>query len=128
MKVWECAYDLIDYLATEDTVLPYGCRVLELGCGIGLPGTLALLCGAECVHFQDYNREVLSCLTICSVLASIKSGQPKLNSGQTEIAGQATQLELSMDSLASKAKFYYGDWGTLLRELPYDIILTSETN
>ncbi len=28
-----------------------GKRVLELGCGHGLPGILALMCGAE-VHFQ----------------------------------------------------------------------------
>ena len=139
MKVWECAYDLVDYLATEDTVPLCGRRVLELGCGIGLPGTFALLCGAECVHFQDFNREVLSCLTIPSVLASIKSGQPKLNSGRTEIADQTSintsdaQSELNRDSLGSKAKFYYGDWGDFVQGrvtsggLPYDIILTSET-
>lgn len=28
-----------------------GCRVLELGCGHGMPGIVAALCGAE-VHFQ----------------------------------------------------------------------------
>lgn len=30
-----------------------GLRVLELGCGAGLPGIVALLHGA-CVDFQDY--------------------------------------------------------------------------
>lgn len=36
-------------------------RVLELGCGHGLPGLLCLLAGAE-VHFQDYNGEVCLCV------------------------------------------------------------------
>ena len=66
MKIWECTHDLIDYLSTDSTVSLSGSCVLELGCGIGLPGIFALMSGAECVHFQDYNHEVLNCLTIPS--------------------------------------------------------------
>ena len=131
MKIWECAYDLIDYLATEPHSIPplAARRVLELGSGIGLPGIFALLCGAECVHFHDYNREVLSCLTIPSVLASLISGRPKLKIGQTNQCGMVT----AMESASSKTKFYFGDWADFATshsasgELPYDIILTSET-
>ena len=51
---------------------------------------------------------------------------------QTSINTSDAQSELNRDSLGSKAKFYYGDWGTVQGHvtsggLPYDIILTSET-
>ncbi len=36
-----------------------GKRVLEIGCGQGLPGVMALKVGAAKVVFQDYNAEVL---------------------------------------------------------------------
>ena len=126
MKVWECAYDLVDYLASGDSPPLSRHRVLELGCGIGLPGIFSLLTGAEVVHFHDYNREVLSCLTIPSALASFVSGRPELKSGQTGQTG-------ILDQLADKTKFYYGDWADFVTshcesvESPYDIILTSET-
>ena len=140
MKVWECAHDLVDYLATESSISLQGCRVLELGCGVGLPGIFALLSGAKCIHFQDFNREVLSCLTIPSVLASLKSGQARINSGQTTVkSGQACfksgseAVEQDTASLISRIRFYFGDWAefalahTESGESPYDIILTSET-
>lgn len=59
-KVWECTQDLGDYLtALNDN----GCAVidefvnetvLDLGCGAGLLGIMALKIGASTVHFQDY--------------------------------------------------------------------------
>ena len=85
MKIWECTHDLIDCLSTDSTVSLYGSRVLELGCGMGLPGILALMSGAECVHFQDYNREVLNCMTIPSVLASVKLGRLIANNREVDI-------------------------------------------
>ena len=131
MKIWECAYDLIDYLATEQNSIPLcGSRVLELGCGIGLPGIFALLYGAQCVHFHDYNREVLSCLTIPSVLASSISGQPRLRTGQPGLKTRQTSVT---ETVASQTKFFFGDWADFATshsksgEAPYDIILTSET-
>lgn len=59
-KVWECTQDLGDYLTALDE---NGCApidefvnhtVLDLGCGAGLLGILALKIGASAVHFQDY--------------------------------------------------------------------------
>ena len=62
-KLWECAVDLAQYLCREyslDKLITsktdpnfelVGKRVLELGCGQGLPGIVPLLAGAE-VHFQ----------------------------------------------------------------------------
>jgi predicted nicotinamide N-methyase len=40
LKLWECAIDLIRYLR-EEAVSLQGVRVLELGCGHGLPGVYA---------------------------------------------------------------------------------------
>ena len=123
MKIWECAYDLVDYLATDDSIPVTGRRVLELGCGIGLPGIYSLVRGAESVHFHDYNHEVLSCFTIPSVLANFRTGRPKLRTGQPELK----------TSPALRTKFYYGDWADFATSHnasggnPYDIILTSET-
>ena len=36
-----------------------GKRVLELGCGQGLPGIMAMKAGASHVVFADFNDEVL---------------------------------------------------------------------
>jgi ribosomal protein L11 methylase PrmA len=35
-----------------------GKRVLDLGCGSGLLGILAMQLGAESVHFQDYVSKI----------------------------------------------------------------------
>lgn len=52
LKVWECSYDLIKYLLNEKISFA-GKMVLDLGCGAGIVGLLALLKGSN-VHFQDY--------------------------------------------------------------------------
>lgn len=59
-KVWECTQDLGDYLTVPNDD---GCTVidefrnktvLDLGCGAGLLGILALKIGSATIHFQDY--------------------------------------------------------------------------
>ena len=121
LKIWECAFDLIEYMA-ESRFQFQGLRVLELGCGVGLPGLLALVSGAACVHFQDYNPEVIKFVTIPNALLN-------------EWNGSETQTGTS---LASKCRFFTGDWDnftTLVKSsessainvLSYDVILTSET-
>ena len=121
LKIWECAFDLTEYLA-ESRFHFQGLRVLELGCGVGLPGLLALVSGAACVHFQDYNPEVIKFVTIPNALLNERSG----NETQTGT------------SLVSKCRFFSGDWdnftalvksseGSLINVPCYDVILTSET-
>lgn len=51
LKLWECTHDLATYL---DSSQLSGKSVLDLGCGIGLLGILALRMNAETVYFQDY--------------------------------------------------------------------------
>lgn len=75
-KVWECTHDLGDYLtALNDNGWAIigefvDKTVLDLGCGAGLLGILALKFGASMVHFQDYvslmGRPFYSRSPICS--------------------------------------------------------------
>jgi hypothetical protein len=108
--------DLARYLVDE--VFPGPCkepvRALELGCGHGLPGIVALLAGAT-VDFQDYNEEVLHMLTAPTVAANWRTNR-------------------GLDAEAPPARYFCGDWGTLgplLADLglagAYDVILTTET-
>lgn len=60
-KIWECTQDLGDYfinpMNASDSLykLCKGKHVLDLGCGAGILGILALKAGAY-VHFSDYVR------------------------------------------------------------------------
>ena len=106
LKAWECAFDLVRFLS-ETGVDFSGKSVLELGCGVGLPGIYSMMTGADRVHFQDYNSEVLQFVTIPSLL---------LNVGEKPVG--------------EKCRFYSGDWSNLASVCSgqyYDIILTSET-
>ena len=107
LKVWECAFDLVEYLA-ESGIDFSGVNILELGCGAGLPAIFALIKGAKEVHFQDYNPEVIDNVTIPSVLLNIPGSK----------------------SADCGCRFYSGDWSNLIELIPsgrYDVILTSET-
>ncbi|KAH6778180.1 putative methyltransferase family protein [Perilla frutescens var. hirtella] len=112
LKLWEGSLDLIAALSSEmqNGRLSFtGKRVLELGCGHGLPGIFACLKAAAAVHFQDFNAEVLQCLTIPNVTANIeKEGH-----------------------INSETRFFSGDWGevhcVLDQAAGYDVILMAET-
>lgn len=139
LKLWEGSLDLVKTLRTEvqDGKLSIiGKRVLELGCGHGLPGIFACLMGASVIHFQDFNSEVLECLTIPNVNANM---QKKSQSSSTMNEQKCDQVE---------TRFFAGDWNDMHRILPhvlrdeyrgnrdeepdrqpegYDIILMAET-
>eukprot|EP00879_Flechtneria_rotunda_P004231 GHRR01004479.1.p1 GENE.GHRR01004479.1~~GHRR01004479.1.p1 ORF type:complete len:304 (+),score=70.11 GHRR01004479.1:120-1031(+) len=124
-KLWEGAIDLCNYLiqiyqmtpdimqyTAPDTSLR-GKKVLELGCGHGLPGILCLLAGAT-VHYQDYNKQVMTSLTIPNV--------------------QANLARVPQGGFRERARYFAGDWQAVGQMLAmsglgghYDIILTAET-
>ncbi|XP_041365983.1 histidine protein methyltransferase 1 homolog [Gigantopelta aegis] len=107
-KVWECGVDLANFLCDQCIEIA-GKRVLELGCGAGLPGLCAMKKDAKAVHFQDYNSEVIEYLTVKNVLLNNKD--------------------------KCECRFFSGDWSTLVNAISpnnpkpcsYDIILTAET-
>ncbi|XP_009625430.1 uncharacterized protein LOC107783878 [Nicotiana tabacum] len=132
LKLWEGSLDLVKTLNSEmqsGQLSLTGKRVLELGCGHGLPGIFACLKGARAVHFHDFNAEVLQCLTIPNVNANIQ------------------QNLLATDNDSAEVRFFASDWSEAHLILPhvladeggtkscktvdkaagYDIILMAET-
>ncbi|KMT14815.1 hypothetical protein BVRB_3g065400 [Beta vulgaris subsp. vulgaris] len=129
LKLWEGSLDLVKALHSEiqkGDLSFEGKKVLELGCGHGLPGIFACLKGAGSVHFQDFNAEVLKCLTLPNVNANLPSG--------TSVSDNC------------KIRYFAGDWGEVDCILPhartdskdaassndnatpgYDLILMAET-
>jgi SAM-dependent methyltransferase len=113
LKTWECSIDLLHLLKIEsDAIKGSGIkRILEVGCGSGLPGIYCYqMCreGIEQIVFQDFNCAVLETVTLPNFL---------LNASIVEDG-------------TSKLKFYYGDWFGLPSQLEaksFDLILTSET-
>lgn len=123
-KLWEGALDMCRLLRQEfeigDDLFTspslagklQGMKVLELGCGHGLPGILCLLAGAT-VHFQDYNPQVLHELTMPNVRANLA----RLPPGRSR----------------PNARYFSGDWastGAMLNSKGlgghYDVVLASE--
>ncbi|KAG5188234.1 hypothetical protein JKP88DRAFT_353472 [Tribonema minus] len=141
LKVWECSVDLIEYMLDRPEVYGpekmAGKRVIELGCGHGLPGVYALRQGAHVV-FTDYNREVLEHATIPNVRANCPEALPSSLSIDTSggrgggmSAGQGSAQ--GVVNAGGRAAFYFGDWGGLPEMLAddgeerFDLILTAET-
>ncbi len=110
-KVWECSVDLLQFLMEKNAEINFsGKRVVEMGCGQGLPGIWALLHGAE-VYFQDYNKEVLEEATLPCIQHNIQ-----LNG-------------CDASKVMANCKLVSGDWAELMHTLgvKFDYILTSET-
>ncbi|GAB2295670.1 hypothetical protein Dimus_029824 [Dionaea muscipula] len=135
LKLWEGSLDLVKALDSkvQSGDLSFeGKRVLELGCGHGLPGIFACLKGAAVVHFQDFNQEVLMCLTIPNVHANLPEQFQPLHSNAEK------------STVGPEIRFFAGDWSEVNNILPnarvtdsslshtilapgYDIILMAET-
>eukprot|EP01018_Ginkgo_biloba_P040386 Gb_36518 [translate_table: standard] len=92
-----------------------------LGCGHGLPAIFACLKGAATVHFQDFNAEVLRCLTIPNV--NVNLGQA-CEQQCCQSDGEVTLTSLT--TLAPDVHFYAGDWGELHTLL--SVVSTSPTD
>ncbi|XP_015201712.2 histidine protein methyltransferase 1 homolog [Lepisosteus oculatus] len=133
LRIWECTFDLLGYLESEGVTFS-GKKVLDLGCGAGLLGILALKRGAQEVHFQDYNSTVIEALTLPNVLLNIEEeeeegeGKSSSPSPKRRATGLQTRAELA------RCRFFSGDWASFLTLLlssgpppKYDMILTSET-
>nr|XP_043639689.1 histidine protein methyltransferase 1 homolog [Erigeron canadensis] len=109
-KSWDSSFDLTNVLKQEirDAQLSFrGKRVLELGCGYGLPGIFACLKGASVVHFQDLNAEAIRCTTIPNVLANLQQARDR-QSRQPE-----SSLTPSRQIISPTVHFYAGEWDEL---------------
>ncbi|EGG23865.1 peptidase M20 family protein [Cavenderia fasciculata] len=100
-KLWECAIDLINYII-EQSIPLQGLKVLEIGCGHGLPALFCRL-NNSIVTCQDYNEEVIKTLT---------------------------QPNTILNDIQNNVTFISGDWkhvNQLLGKEKFDLILTSDT-
>lgn len=138
LKVWECTYDLLDLIEKDGETFG-GKTVLDLGCGAGLLGILALKRGALQVHFQDYNSTVIEQLTVPNVMLNcqdddevdsdddsegkgkgkiqdgFKGKSKKKHEGEDGVSlPKKKALDLSQHPDLTKCRFFSGDWSTFL--------------
>lgn len=114
LKTWECSIDLLQFLNEKKVGSEVVSKVLEIGCGSGLPG---IFCYKQFLRssfeeedglflFQDFNQNVLETVTLPNIL---------LNAPEVDL---------------KHLKFFHGNWNGLIGKLPencFDLILTSET-
>ncbi|NWV67622.1 MET18 methyltransferase, partial [Malurus elegans] len=138
MKIWECTFDLTDYFSEAEIEFTNK-TVLDLGCGAGLLGIVALRGKADSVHFQDYNSTVIDEITLPNVVANCIDDGSRMGSGKDRKVSKPPskrprKAEGSPDML-NKCRFFSGEWSQVSQLLlsstkafpKYDIILTSET-
>ncbi|XP_056292047.1 histidine protein methyltransferase 1 homolog [Pseudoliparis swirei] len=137
LKVWECTYDLLELIEKDGETFG-GKAVLDLGCGAGLLGMLALQRGARQIHFQDYNSTVIEQLTVPNVILNcqendeVDSGDDKEGRAQGEVQeddsckkegkevkdgnppAKKRAADLSQHDSLAKCRFFSGDWSTFL--------------
>ncbi|XP_051481339.1 histidine protein methyltransferase 1 homolog [Apus apus] len=138
LKIWECTFDLIDYIS-EAEILFANKAVLDLGCGAGLLGIVALRGGAAEVHFQDYNSTVIDEITLPGAVANCVREGRRMGRGGNRKTGKPPskrprKAKCSPNAL-TKCRFFSGEWSEVSQLLlnsnkpfsKYDLILTSET-
>ncbi|XP_063154627.1 histidine protein methyltransferase 1 homolog [Candoia aspera] len=132
LKIWECTFDLMDYLSETDIQFAQK-YVLDLGCGAGLLGIVALKGNAKEVHFQDYNSAVIEEITMPNILANCSLQDDNGERDSQQLDSQSRKKDFTQDFL-SKCKLFSGEWSEfsklILNNKPfakYDLILTSET-
>ncbi|NXD23177.1 MET18 methyltransferase, partial [Spelaeornis formosus] len=138
LKIWECTFDLMDFFSKAEIEFTNK-TVLDLGCGAGLLGIVALQGGAARVHFQDYNSTVIDEITLPNVVANCISEGRRMGSGKDRKASKPPskrprKAEGSPGAL-QRCRFFSGEWSQVSQLLlnsdkpclKYDVILTSET-
>ncbi|XP_010407660.1 histidine protein methyltransferase 1 homolog [Corvus cornix cornix] len=138
LKIWECTFDLMEYFSEAEIEFTNK-TVLDLGCGAGLLGIVALRGKADRVHFQDYNSTVIDEITLPNVVANCINEGRRMGSGKDRKASKtpskrARKAEGSPNVL-NRCRFFSGEWSQVSQLLlssnkpfsKYDIILTSET-
>ncbi|KAJ1095323.1 hypothetical protein NDU88_000488 [Pleurodeles waltl] len=134
LKIWECTFDLVKFL--EDNCVKFVDKsVLDLGCGAGLLGVVALKGKARTVHFQDYNSTVIDEITLPNVVVnSSMEAAPESPTESSEPDLKKCKKSKTVHGLLPRCRFFSGEWSQFTQLLQsenppikYDLILTSET-
>ncbi|BGP13924.1 hypothetical protein JCM10213_002568 [Rhodosporidiobolus nylandii] len=171
LKTWECSLDLVDCLdergfkVDEDLVTARvrGKSVLEVGCGTAVPScalfarllneirkapteTDAPRPPKTRLHLQDYNKQVLTLITLPNLLLTyalhLASPDAAPDADEETSSPEPGELEVTPEFLESfesllereniELRFFEGDWSgmdaAVRKEAEgYDLVLTSET-
>jgi predicted nicotinamide N-methyase len=108
-ELWPSGVALADALTERDV---RGCRVLELGCGLALPGLIAALKGAT-VLATDWSPDAIALLRVNAERngAMLEAAVSSWTDAQPELAGAPWDLVLAADVLYERRN------GDLLLEL-----------
>ncbi|KAJ3812901.1 hypothetical protein F5876DRAFT_87429 [Lentinula aff. lateritia] len=132
MKTWECSLDLVDYLnaSLKDGDLE-GKRVLELGCGTGIPSLYLLqkifslpstksALERSAIHLQDYNPSALELVTFPNMLLTWYAGTDEIlkypakdptNAGELIITPALKDaFKQSLKTYNVELRFFGGSW------------------
>ncbi|KAI7854482.1 hypothetical protein BDC45DRAFT_508483 [Circinella umbellata] len=92
-KTWECSIDLVEYLSQLPKEEISGKKVLELGCGSALPSLLLLANDLNHVDVQDYNDQVIRCITIPNILLNTVLTVQEPSAANTEPSDEKDEEE-----------------------------------
>ncbi|KAL0094975.1 hypothetical protein J3Q64DRAFT_1716729 [Phycomyces blakesleeanus] len=97
-KTWECSVDLVQFLSQLPKEQITNKKILELGCGSSLP-SLYLLSKNDSnkVDVQDYNEQVIRCITIPNILLNtiltIQDPSTAINDNKEEENEESSESE-----------------------------------
>lgn len=133
LKVWECTYDLLQYLSNNRELMIQK-LVVDLGCGAGLLGWFSYLNGSKRVCLQDYNSEVVENFTIPTIQKNLcEMYRTGGNSNNDRISSNSGCSQTGSNDCLEKFEFISGDWGNISEQFKrdnhdrFDLILSSET-
>lgn len=88
-KVWECSLDLAQFMLHDNwnRILPSpsSSSAIELGCGHGVPGMVALKLGYRSVVFSDLNEQVIAEATMPNIFLNFFGEQHCSDSAVGEV-------------------------------------------
>lgn len=125
--LWPSALGLAKYLAQADLIRP-GMPVLELGCGLGLPGVVAGMLGAE-VALTDYLEDALA-FARHNWMQNLPDRQPRTVQMDWRLPDPALAAELVLASDIAYEQRFFADLPQAFQTLtwPGGMILVSEPN
>ncbi len=99
-EIWPSSLALAGFLSEKGRVKP-GTPALELGCGTGLAGTAAAICGADVV-FTDYESQALRLASVNHWLNLGKPGRTMLFDWRQPARNMSARLVIAADVLYEK--------------------------